>query len=71
MSICPRMSRMVIIPCKGHYGEDIVEREFLTVECIKDECAFWTTMHTIESLPVTGCASVLGAQKNSDGRIVV
>jgi len=39
--------------------------------CRKEHCAWWTAAYTTKGRPVPGCAVVLLAGKNSDGKIVV
>ncbi len=40
-------------------------------QCIREKCAWWTSVYTTENMNVEGCAIPVLANMNSDGRFVV
>jgi hypothetical protein len=39
--------------------------------CAKEYCQWWTSAYTTEGIEIWNCALVIGAIKNSDGKIPV
>ena len=65
--VCPIMSKPVALqdPHGGNYVD------YPEAVCIGSRCQFWVEARTIENITWQNCAHVIGALKNSDGKIPV
>lgn len=55
----------------GCLGGTNVKDPDLDLRCVDTMCQWWTSAFTTEDIEIFGCAMVIGAKTNSEGKIPV